>query len=292
MPARARVGGDHELEAAGQLDRAPGASDRHPPVLERLSQRLERVARNSPQLVEEEDAAVGERDLPRPRRVAATDQARGRDRVMRGPERARAALAPRAGARRRSRSRITSSASAGSRGGRIDGSRRAASDLPAPGGPTMSRLWPPAAAISSARRSAGCPLQVARGPAASMRSAVSEPGAGARAGPAPRRSPSAASCAGGRPGPPRTPPTSAASGATARAHHDPARPRACRAPRPSPGCPAPAGSRRRARARRRDASRSRTGISAAGPRRPGSLRRSRGRSPARPCAGPQAPGSP
>ena len=48
--------------------------------------------------------------------------------------------------------RSTSSASSRPRGGRIDGSRRAASVLPAPGGPTNSRLCPPAAAISSARR--------------------------------------------------------------------------------------------------------------------------------------------
>ena len=51
---------------------------------------------------------------------------------------------------------------AGPSGGRIDGSRRAAIDLPAPGGPLISRLWPPAAATSSARRSAGWPRRSAR----------------------------------------------------------------------------------------------------------------------------------
>ena len=34
---------------------------------------------------------------------------------------------------------LTSSISAGSSGGRIDGSRRASIDLPAPGGPIISR---------------------------------------------------------------------------------------------------------------------------------------------------------
>src|SRR5262245_25970098 len=45
----------------------------------------------------------------------------------------------------------TSSSSSGASGGRMVGSRAASIDLPAPAGPTMSRLWPPAAATSSAR---------------------------------------------------------------------------------------------------------------------------------------------
>ena len=46
----------------------------------------------------------------------------------------------------------TSSASAEVRSGRMPGRQAASSDFPAPGGPTISRLCPPAAAISSARR--------------------------------------------------------------------------------------------------------------------------------------------
>ena len=42
-------------------------------------------------------------------------------------------------------------------GGRMPGSRRASMVLPAPGGPIMSRLWPPAAAISSARLASSWP---------------------------------------------------------------------------------------------------------------------------------------
>ena len=57
----------------------------------------------------------------------------------------------------------------------IDGRRRAASDLPAPGGPMISRLWPPAAATSSAYRRYGCPRRSARSGAAGAR-AVGAPG--------------------------------------------------------------------------------------------------------------------
>ena len=47
------------------------------------------------------------------------------------------------------RIRVTSIASSGASGGRIDGSRRAIIVLPVPGGPCRNRLWPPAAATSS-----------------------------------------------------------------------------------------------------------------------------------------------
>ncbi len=65
-------------------------------------------------------------------------------------------------------------------GGRIDGSRRASIVFPQPGGPTKSRLCPPAAAISSARFAASCPRTSARSPCTS----VSE---GSRAGACVRR---------------------------------------------------------------------------------------------------------
>ena len=52
--------------------------------------------------------------------------------------------------------------SAGASGGRIEGNLAASIDLPAPGGPTMSRLWPPAAATSSARLALSWPLMSAR----------------------------------------------------------------------------------------------------------------------------------
>ena len=53
---------------------------------------------------------------------------------------------------------LTSRISAGSSGGSSPGSRAASIDLPAPGGPISSRLWLPAAAISSARLAVSWPL--------------------------------------------------------------------------------------------------------------------------------------
>src|SRR5262249_42787324 len=47
------------------------------------------------------------------------------------------------------------------------GSRAASIDLPAPGGPTISRLWPPAAATSRARFALSCPLMSLRSMSAS-----------------------------------------------------------------------------------------------------------------------------
>ncbi len=57
---------------------------------------------------------------------------------------------------------LTSSASRGDRGGSSPGSRCASIDLPEPGGPTINRLCAPAAATSSARLAASCPLMSAR----------------------------------------------------------------------------------------------------------------------------------
>ena len=55
----------------------------------------------------------------------------------------------------------TSSSSRGDSGGRIDGRRWASIDLPAPGGPIISMLCPPAAATSSARLALSWPLMSA-----------------------------------------------------------------------------------------------------------------------------------
>ena len=53
---------------------------------------------------------------------------------------------------------VASSASFRVMSGRIDGSRRASMDLPAPGEPMSRILCPPAAAISSARLTFSCPM--------------------------------------------------------------------------------------------------------------------------------------
>ena len=52
---------------------------------------------------------------------------------------------------------VVSNASSKFSGGNIDGSRLAIILLPAPGGPTISILCPPAAATSIARRTFSCP---------------------------------------------------------------------------------------------------------------------------------------
>lgn len=69
-----------------------------------------------------------------------------------------------------------SSSSCGVRGGSRPGRRWASMDLPDPGGPTNSRLWPPAAAISSARLAPSCPFTSRRSRTASP--AFSGPGSG------------------------------------------------------------------------------------------------------------------
>ena len=104
------------------------------------------------QLVEEQHAAVRQRDLAWPRRRTAAHQRRRAGGVVRRAHR------PLAASVRTSKPRAPSpcsaalaSASSSAIGGSRPGRRCASIDLPLPGGPTISRLWPPAAAISSAR---------------------------------------------------------------------------------------------------------------------------------------------
>lgn len=59
---------------------------------------------------------------------------------------------------------MTSSASLGVKGGSIDDILEASIDLPTPGGPFMSILWAPAAAISRALLATNCPLISLRQP--------------------------------------------------------------------------------------------------------------------------------
>jgi len=82
---------------------------------------------------------------------------KGRERIIRPPDNSPATLA----------TIETSSASAAVRSGRIPGMHAASKDFPAPGGPIMIRLCPPAAAISTARFAVSCPFTCARsGPGA------------------------------------------------------------------------------------------------------------------------------
>ena len=153
-----------ELEARRERRPPPDAGDADDAVLERLPQRLERGSLELRQLVEEQHAAVREARLAGPR---------ARARRRRSPPSRRCGAARGTAARRRAgRSaasspatewiRVTSSASSSASGGRIPGSRRASIVFPVPGGPAKSRLWPPAAASSSARRARSCPRTSAR----------------------------------------------------------------------------------------------------------------------------------
>ena len=160
MSARTGIGGGEQLEPRREGQRSLGPRDRHRAVLERLPQRLEARSRELAELVQEEDAAMGEGDLAR----AAAGSRRRRARPGRS-----CGAGPGTGARASVRRRragpatlailVTSIASASPSGGRIEGSRRAAIDLPAPGGPMTSAPWPPAAAISSPRRSPRWPFR-------------------------------------------------------------------------------------------------------------------------------------
>ena len=103
---------------------------------------------------------VRERDLARLRRHAAAHEPGRRDGVVRRAERPLARRGRRALSPAAPWTFVISMASAIVGGGRIPGSRRASIVLPAPGGPIISRLWPPAAAISSARARVGLAAHV------------------------------------------------------------------------------------------------------------------------------------
>ena len=64
--------------------------------------------------------------------------------------------------------RVTSTASSMVSAGMMLGRRRASMVLPAPGGPLMSTLWPPATAISSTRFTVACPMMSAKSCAAAV----------------------------------------------------------------------------------------------------------------------------
>ena len=88
-PARAGVHGGHQHEASRIGERREGAGDRDVAVLQRLPQHLEHVALELRQLIEEEHAVVRQAHLARPGDLAAADQARVGDGVVRRAERPR-----------------------------------------------------------------------------------------------------------------------------------------------------------------------------------------------------------
>ncbi len=145
-----RRAGSARAAASGPRTR----DDRDRSLLERLAQRLEDVPAELGQLVEEEHAVVGEAHLARPRDGPAAHEGGVARRVVRAAEGTRARASASSGsAGGRVDRRWSRAPPRGVSGGRMPGRRRASIVLPEPGGPTSSRLWPPAAAIS--RRAPG-----------------------------------------------------------------------------------------------------------------------------------------
>ena len=88
-PAGARVRAADEHEARGEHEARALTRDADHALLERLAERVERDRRELAELVEEQDAAVGEGDLPGTGPDGAAADERGRARgVVRGAERA------------------------------------------------------------------------------------------------------------------------------------------------------------------------------------------------------------
>jgi hypothetical protein len=88
--ARARVGRGDEQERGGELEGAVDAIDRDGALLQRLAQPLDGRARELGELIEEQDAVVGERDFARARRgrrhcIAAGSDRRSQPRAGSGP---------------------------------------------------------------------------------------------------------------------------------------------------------------------------------------------------------------
>ena len=211
------------MKRAGKRDRALRPRDPHAALLERLAQRLERGPRELRQLVEEQHAVLREARLARGRRRRRRRPGPAAEIEWCGARNGRRCTSG-VGAEHARRRCGRASPPAPRRsvsGGRIDGRRRAAIDLPLPGGPIMSTLWPPAAATSSARFSARWPRSWAKsspsgGSAASQSRGVQPLGRGrAVAAPGTRRA-----RAGCRPATTSRPSTSAASPAFVARHHD------------------------------------------------------------------------
>jgi hypothetical protein len=82
--AGTRIHRGHQLEARGKFGPARGAGNGDAARLQGLAQGFEGRAREFRQFIEEQDAMVGQRNLARPRRRAATDQRHRAGGVMRG----------------------------------------------------------------------------------------------------------------------------------------------------------------------------------------------------------------
>jgi hypothetical protein len=118
--------------------------------LERFAESFEGLTVEFGELVEKENAVVGEGDLAGLRNGAAADECGGRAAVMRSAEGTTAPVGEVEALMPRDARVATSRASMSERGGRSPGRRWSSMLLPVPGLPTRRRRWWPAAAISSA----------------------------------------------------------------------------------------------------------------------------------------------
>ena len=83
MAAGAGVHCGDQLEMRGEYRLAGGSRDMDAPGFERFAQGFEDLTLEFRQLIEKEDAFVGERDFAGPRHAAAADQCDGRGRMVR-----------------------------------------------------------------------------------------------------------------------------------------------------------------------------------------------------------------
>ena len=140
MTATARVHGGDQLDIGGKAHMRVGPCHFDRAGFERLPQRIEHGALELGQFVEKQHTQMGKADLAGLYLEAAAGKRGHAGRMMRRPERARARDAPVFEKPATDCTMLTSSVSAGDSAGRMPGRQLASSDLPAPGGPIISRL--------------------------------------------------------------------------------------------------------------------------------------------------------
>ena len=147
------------MKRAGKRQRHGSARDGHGAVFQRLPHHFQHVARELRQLVQKQHAVVGQRDLARD--AGSCRRRSARRRRWCGAASGRDACPPVRWSASRTPATlwilVVSSASSKVSGGRMVAMRLASMVLPEPGGPIISRLCPPAAAISMARLAVCCP---------------------------------------------------------------------------------------------------------------------------------------
>jgi hypothetical protein len=89
VPAGTRIHRSDKYESRGERDASGRAGHDDHALLEGLTEEIEHVPLELKDLIEKEDAVMGERDLAWPRLRPATDERRARRAVVRCPKRPR-----------------------------------------------------------------------------------------------------------------------------------------------------------------------------------------------------------